>query len=314
MLLGQVEDAHRLAHVEDEDLAALAHGPGLQHELRRLRDGHEVALHVRVGDRHRPAVGDLVPEDRDHRAGRAEHVAEAHGEEAGRRGGAGRGPGPPARRHASWRPSPTSAAPPCRSRSGRTPRLPHSAGQPADAPRCPGRCSAPPRPGCTPSAARACGRRRGRPRPAPAARRGSRAPASRRRRRPPAAPTARSGPQASAARGGCRRGRTRRAPAAAAAPGWKRAIWRASSDADRAAGAGDHHRSGRPGSARGAPRPGAPASRPRRSSISTSRKRVIATLPWSTSKRPGMIRTLRRHAAQISTIRRMSAAARPRRW
>ena len=50
-LLGQVHDLDRLAHVEDEDLAALAHGGGLEDQLAGLRDGHEVALHLRDASR-----------------------------------------------------------------------------------------------------------------------------------------------------------------------------------------------------------------------------------------------------------------------
>ena len=34
---GQIDDLDRLAHVEDEDLAAVAHGRGLQDQLARLR-------------------------------------------------------------------------------------------------------------------------------------------------------------------------------------------------------------------------------------------------------------------------------------
>ena len=51
----QIDDPDRLAHVEHEDLAAAAERAGLQHQLHRLRDGHEVAAHLRVRDRHRPA-------------------------------------------------------------------------------------------------------------------------------------------------------------------------------------------------------------------------------------------------------------------
>ncbi len=46
-------------------------------------DRHEVARHVRMRHRHRPALGDLAPEDRDHAARRVEHVAEPHGDEPG---------------------------------------------------------------------------------------------------------------------------------------------------------------------------------------------------------------------------------------
>ena len=43
----EVDDLDGLAHVEDEDVAALADRPGLDDELHGLRDRHEVALHVR---------------------------------------------------------------------------------------------------------------------------------------------------------------------------------------------------------------------------------------------------------------------------
>ena len=73
-----------LAHVEHVDLAAAAHRAGLDDERRRLRDRHEEARHLRVRDRDGAAALDLPAEDRDHRAGRAEHVAEPHRDEPGR--------------------------------------------------------------------------------------------------------------------------------------------------------------------------------------------------------------------------------------
>ena len=78
-LPGEGEDRRRLAHVEQEDLPAVGHRARLQHEAHRLGDGHEVAGHLRAGDRHRPAVEDLAQERRHHAAAAAEHVAEAHG-------------------------------------------------------------------------------------------------------------------------------------------------------------------------------------------------------------------------------------------
>ena len=78
----QLDDLHRLAHVQHQHLAAGADGTGLQHETRRLGDGHEVANDVRVRHGHRPALGDLLLELRDHAAAGAEHIAEAHGHEA----------------------------------------------------------------------------------------------------------------------------------------------------------------------------------------------------------------------------------------
>ena len=54
--LGHVGDAHRLAHVEHQRLAVAADGAGLDHELHRLLDGHEVAGDVGVGDGDRAAA------------------------------------------------------------------------------------------------------------------------------------------------------------------------------------------------------------------------------------------------------------------
>ena len=81
----EVHDQHRFAHVEHEQLAALAHEPGLQHQLARFGNRHEVAPDLGVGDGHGAAAGDLFAKLRHHAAGTAEHVAEAHDHEA--RGG-----------------------------------------------------------------------------------------------------------------------------------------------------------------------------------------------------------------------------------
>ena len=78
---GHVDDPDRLAHVEDEDLAAFPHGPRLEDQLRRLGDAHEVAPYVGVGHRHGPPAGDLFLEDGNGRAGAAEDVAETDGHE-----------------------------------------------------------------------------------------------------------------------------------------------------------------------------------------------------------------------------------------
>src|SRR5581483_3288809 len=83
-LSGELEDRDRLAHVEDEHLAGAPDRAGLHDQRDRLRDRHEVARHLRVGDADRPAPLDLAAEDRDHAAAGAEHVAEPDGDEAGR--------------------------------------------------------------------------------------------------------------------------------------------------------------------------------------------------------------------------------------
>ena len=57
--LGDVGDAHRLAHVEHERLAVAADGAGLDDQLHGFLDGHEVAGDVGVGDGDRAARLDL---------------------------------------------------------------------------------------------------------------------------------------------------------------------------------------------------------------------------------------------------------------
>jgi len=65
---GQVDDLDRLAHVQQVYLPALANGGGLEDELGGLGDSHEVPGHVRVGDGHWPAGGDLLSEGRHDRS------------------------------------------------------------------------------------------------------------------------------------------------------------------------------------------------------------------------------------------------------
>ena len=80
---GEVDYFYWGAHVEDEDFAALGEGAGLEDELRGFGDGHEVALHVGMGDGDRAAGGDLFFEEGDDAATAAEDVAEADGGESG---------------------------------------------------------------------------------------------------------------------------------------------------------------------------------------------------------------------------------------
>ena len=74
----QIDDLHRLAHVEHKNLAALPHRGRLQHQLRRLGDGHEIAVDLGVGHRDRSAARDLLGELGNHTAGAAQHIAKAH--------------------------------------------------------------------------------------------------------------------------------------------------------------------------------------------------------------------------------------------
>ena len=138
----------------------------------RLRDRHEVARHLRVRDGHRPAALDLAAEDRDHAARRAEHVAEAHGDEARRR-----------RRRAApyastihsqsafdW-PITVFGLTALSVETSTKRSTPNSTATSAIDLRRERRCCAPPRAGSPPSAARACTRPRGRRPPGGSARR-----------------------------------------------------------------------------------------------------------------------------------------------
>ena len=73
---GEVVDTDRLAHVEDADAVAIAHGGSLHYEAASLGNGHEEAVDLAVRDRDRTALCDLFLEARDHRAIAAQHIAE----------------------------------------------------------------------------------------------------------------------------------------------------------------------------------------------------------------------------------------------
>src|SRR5258708_37800062 len=61
-LARQVQNAHPLAHVQDEDLPALGVAGGLDYQTRGPRPRHEEASRVGVGDGDRPALPDLTRE------------------------------------------------------------------------------------------------------------------------------------------------------------------------------------------------------------------------------------------------------------
>ncbi len=77
-VLGELDDVDRLTHVEHEKLAAGREAAGVEHEMHRLGNRHEITLHVRVGDRDRSAALDLMLEHRHHASAAAQHVAEPH--------------------------------------------------------------------------------------------------------------------------------------------------------------------------------------------------------------------------------------------
>ena len=75
---GQVNNLQRRAHVQHKHIATLSHGAGLQHQLRCLGNGHEIAGDLWVCDRQRPAITQLLAKQRHHAATAAQHVAKAH--------------------------------------------------------------------------------------------------------------------------------------------------------------------------------------------------------------------------------------------
>ena len=75
---GHGVDLHRLAHIQNEYLAALGVVSRLQHQRHRFGDGHKEAGDLRVRHRYRAALSDLLFEQGDDAAVAAQHVAEAH--------------------------------------------------------------------------------------------------------------------------------------------------------------------------------------------------------------------------------------------
>src|ERR1039457_7100771 len=79
-IAGQIQNPDRLAHVQNEDLATLAHGGSLNDELGGLRDRHEVPAHLWMRDGDGLARGDLLFEKGKHASVAAQDVAETDGD------------------------------------------------------------------------------------------------------------------------------------------------------------------------------------------------------------------------------------------
>ena len=71
-------DLHRLAHVQNENLAALGIVSRLKHQTHRLGDGHEIPDDVGMGDGHGAAGLDLLLKERNDAAVAAQDIPEAH--------------------------------------------------------------------------------------------------------------------------------------------------------------------------------------------------------------------------------------------
>ena len=71
----QVNNLHRLAHIEHKYLASLAHCACLKHQLTSLRDEHEVAYYVGMGHSNGSTLAYKFLEYRYNRTVRTEHIA-----------------------------------------------------------------------------------------------------------------------------------------------------------------------------------------------------------------------------------------------
>ena len=77
-IAGHVGDPDGLAHVEHEDLSVPRQRRSAEDELHRLRNGHEIPGHVRVGDGDRSAPLDLFLEERHDATTATEDVSKPH--------------------------------------------------------------------------------------------------------------------------------------------------------------------------------------------------------------------------------------------
>ena len=77
--LSQVGYSHGFAHIEDENLAAVALRSRFQHQLTGLGYEHEETNDVGVGNGYGASGLNLPLEKRDNRAVRAQHIAKARG-------------------------------------------------------------------------------------------------------------------------------------------------------------------------------------------------------------------------------------------
>src|SRR6185312_10943812 len=70
------------AHVQHQGFAAAPHRGSLQHQLARLRNGHEEPGDVGMSDRYRTTFLDLPREGFQYRAAGSEYIAEANAEKS----------------------------------------------------------------------------------------------------------------------------------------------------------------------------------------------------------------------------------------
>src|SRR5712671_1653598 len=71
-------DPYRLTHMKNKHFATFPDHTGLQHQLCRFGNSHEITLHALIGDCYGTAVANLFAKDRNYRPGGTDHVAKAH--------------------------------------------------------------------------------------------------------------------------------------------------------------------------------------------------------------------------------------------
>ena len=74
----QFQDLHRLAHIQNEDLALLCHSTRLEHQLGSLGNGHKIADDAPIRDGDGAALLDLLFEKGHNRAIGTKHIAKPH--------------------------------------------------------------------------------------------------------------------------------------------------------------------------------------------------------------------------------------------
>ena len=77
----KILNSHRFSHIQHEHIAAAGHRTGLNHELCRLGNRHEIANDLAMRHGHRTAGTDLLAKQGNNRTGRLQDIAEPdHGE------------------------------------------------------------------------------------------------------------------------------------------------------------------------------------------------------------------------------------------
>src|SRR5690606_34622873 len=76
--LGEVDNADDFTHLQKEGIIARRQAGSVNDQIDGFRDGHEVAGHVRIGDRHRAAAVNLAVKGWDHTAAASENVAKTY--------------------------------------------------------------------------------------------------------------------------------------------------------------------------------------------------------------------------------------------